>query len=241
MKRTPRGSPTATAAALAASATSLTAPSTAPTESPVTPSSSTITQGSSSMPSMSPSSGSCTSLGSQGKSSTAVLALTAARAPLLTTLSWESRITRLGIPSTPKILERAILRSFSASGTASHGISPKYSSNSSCLRSEETNTISKFLPASFTALYALMSSGVNCLQGGHQCAEKYRPIWLPLSWILARVVSPPSLLANAGPRTAPSVGCGQGNFSGCMISSRPSVEITDPSAARSTRVGIPLT
>ena len=80
-------------------------------------------------------------------------------------------ITSVGMPSTSNSFDSAPLRA-SPCGTASHGISAKYSSKLCWSRSELTKITSKSRPAAFTFLYVSTSFGVNPRQGGHQCAEK---------------------------------------------------------------------
>merc|ERR550514_1045242 len=80
--------------------------------------------------------------------------------------------TSVGMPSTSKAFESALLRSRSANGSASHGISEKYSAKLFSSRSDETKMSSRSSPFSLYALYASASFGVKPRHGGHQCAEK---------------------------------------------------------------------
>merc|ERR1719169_224450 len=71
------------------------------------------------------------------------------------------------MPSTSNALESALLRSRSAYGSASHGISPKYSPKDVSSRSLLTKTTSGSRPFSLYALYASASFGVKPRHGGH--------------------------------------------------------------------------
>lgn len=67
------------------------------------------------------------------------------------------------------------LRSRSLKGSACHGISLKYSLKLFSSRSELTKMISMLWLFSFSLVYSWAKTGVNPRQGGHQCAEKYKP------------------------------------------------------------------
>merc|ERR1719453_252594 len=113
-----------------------------------------------------------TGLGFHGNAAPVGSSETAERPSVGMTEPSASRITSVGMPRTLNFFESFSLRSRSAYGSASHGISEKYSPKLFSSRSELTKTISKLSPFSLYALYASASLGVKPRHGGHQCAEK---------------------------------------------------------------------
>merc|ERR1719504_423881 len=149
------------------------------------------------------------------------------------------------MPSTSNALESALLRSRSAYGSASHGISPKYSAKLFSSRSLLTKMSSRSRPFSLYALYASASFGVKPRHGGHQCAEKYSSRCFDArsaTGTLAPLVSASS--TSPPPRSSES-GLGfHGNAApvgSSETAERPSVVMTEPSASRITSVGMPRT
>mmetsp|Transcript_10450 Transcript_10450/g.10351 ORF Transcript_10450/g.10351 Transcript_10450/m.10351 type:complete len:202 (+) Transcript_10450:314-919(+) len=101
-------------------------------------------------------------------------------------------IAKVGMPFTPTAFSSAPLAACWSYGTAGHGIVERYSRYSCSLLSLDTNMISN-LSASLgrVCVYQEVSKGVNFLQGGHQCAEKYNPRCFPARLSLS--ISLPSL------------------------------------------------
>mmetsp|Transcript_15974 Transcript_15974/g.36280 ORF Transcript_15974/g.36280 Transcript_15974/m.36280 type:complete len:242 (-) Transcript_15974:202-927(-) len=155
-----------------------------------------------------------------------------------------STSTKVGMPSTSYSVESAALR-LSPGGIASHGIVAKYSWNCPMSRSEETKMISSCLPAACSFLYVSTSCGVNALHGGHQCAEKYRPITFPSPRSVESSTESPSPCMNSSPRASHTVGGFHGKLApsvSSMTAERPSLVMTSPvSPSRMIRLGMPET
>mmetsp|Transcript_9530 Transcript_9530/g.31680 ORF Transcript_9530/g.31680 Transcript_9530/m.31680 type:complete len:327 (+) Transcript_9530:178-1158(+) len=151
--------------------------------------------------------------------------------------------TRVGMPFTSNMLDSASLR-VSPCGIASQGISPKYSPKDAVVRSEEQKMISSCLPSARTLLYVLTSSGVNALQGGHQCAEKYRPITLP-GPLISSIETSSCWERKSLPSASHKVGGFHGNAApdgSCMTAERPSRVMSSPVLPSTmTSVGMPCT
>merc|ERR1711977_537258 len=120
-----------------------------------------------------------TGLGYHGNSAPSGSASTAPLALLLVTVPSCSMMWKEGIPFTPNMVESCSFFLRSEKGSASHGIDSWYSLKAASSRSDEQKMISNGLPASCSFLYSLASSGVNPRHGGHQWAEKYKPIVFP--------------------------------------------------------------
>mmetsp|Transcript_25979 Transcript_25979/g.60724 ORF Transcript_25979/g.60724 Transcript_25979/m.60724 type:complete len:202 (+) Transcript_25979:374-979(+) len=112
-----------------------------------------------------------TGFGNQGICKPSGSALTAALPSFVTVLKSASRITKLGIPLTPKAAESFSLVLRSPKSNANQGCSAKYSLKDPSSLSEDTKITSK--PFAFKSfLYHSASCGVKPRQGGHQCALK---------------------------------------------------------------------